>query len=207
MLIDYKILVEKYDWKPKGVIHIGGHRGEEQSVYDAMGVANTLYIEAIQESADWIRDRFADRSDINVICATLSDKTEIETLYITNNLASSSILPLGTHSQSHPDIHVTEKRKVTTALLSNFTGLAGPFFIYDCINIDIQGAELKALKGAYHILDGIDTIYTEVNTEEVYKGCALLPAMDKYLSEGFGFTRVEIKMTRHGWGDAFYIKK
>ena len=205
MLIDYKILVEKYDWKPKGVIHIGGHRGEEQSVYDAMGVANTLWIEAIQESADWIRDRFADRDDINVICATLSDKTEAATLHITNNLASSSILPLGTHSQSHPDIHVTEKRKVRTALLSILL-IWQEDIMYDCINIDIQGAELKALKGAYHILDGIDTIYTEVNTEEVYKGCALLPAMDEYLA-GFGFTRVEIKMTRHGWGDAFYIKK
>jgi len=74
------------------------------------------------------------------------------------------------------------------------------------MNLDIQGAELKALKGSTLILPHIKSIYTEVNTKELYENCAMLHELDSYL-ESFGFTRVETSMTEHGWGDAFYIKK
>ena len=44
------------------------------------------------------------------------------------------------------------------------------------------------------------TIYTEVNTEYVYKNCALLKEIDEYLSK-YRFKRVAIKMCRNfGWG-------
>jgi hypothetical protein len=50
-------------------------------------------------------------------------------------------------------------------------------------------------------------IYTEVNTEHVYKDCALIGDIDEYLGR-FGFTRVETNMYLNcGWGDAFYIRK
>jgi len=51
-----------------------------------------------------------------------------------------------------------------------------------------------------------DYIYTEVNTEYVYKECALITEIDDYLNQ-YGFRRVATKMAGNcGWGDAFYIK-
>jgi len=76
---------------------------------------------------------------------------------------------------------------------------------FDFINIDIQGAELKALKGAVHILPHIKAIYAEVNEKMLYEGAGLLPELDEYLAT-FNFKRVITNMTRHGWGDALYIK-
>ena len=56
-------------------------------------------------------------------------------------------------------------------------------------------------------LNHIQYIYTEVNTEEVYKGCNLIGEIDDYL-HGFGFERVAQDIySQFGWGDAFYIKK
>lgn len=52
----------------------------------------------------------------------------------------------------------------------------------------------------------IQYIYTEVNTEKVYKDCALLNEIDEFLKEK-GFIRVPCKIYDNcGWGDAFYIR-
>lgn len=76
---------------------------------------------------------------------------------------------------------------------------------YDFINLDIQGAELLALKGATSILPFVKAIYTEVNEKELYEGCALIEELDAYLKQN-GFTRILTNMTKHGWGDALYIR-
>jgi hypothetical protein len=74
------------------------------------------------------------------------------------------------------------------------------------MNIDVQGAELMVLQGATELLKHIDLIYTEVNIEEVYKGCCLMSDLDRFL-EPFGFVRVTTKMTDWNWGDALYQKR
>ena len=74
------------------------------------------------------------------------------------------------------------------------------------LNLDIQGAELKALKGLGKYIDNIDYIYTEVNTEKVYKDCALMSEIDDFLKEK-GFERkCEAIYKQYGWGDAFYMR-
>ena len=48
-------------------------------------------------------------------------------------------------------------------------------------------------------------LYLEVSTEELYKGCTILKDLDTFL-EDIGFKRVETVMTRHGWGDALFLR-
>jgi hypothetical protein len=76
----------------------------------------------------------------------------------------------------------------------------------DFWNFDIQGAELLALKGAIGALPYAKVLYMEVNTEEVYKGCAQIEELDTFLGD-HGFTRVMTDITEAGWGDAIYIRK
>ena len=74
------------------------------------------------------------------------------------------------------------------------------------MNLDIQGVELKAIKSMEKYLPNIKYIYTEANTEEVYKGCDLLTDIDQYL-ETHGFKRIETSIYKqYGWGDAFYSR-
>ena len=55
-------------------------------------------------------------------------------------------------------------------------------------------------------LDNINYIYTEVNTESVYKECALLTELDSFLKQK-GFERkCEDIYKKYGWGDAFYVR-
>jgi FkbM family methyltransferase len=78
--------------------------------------------------------------------------------------------------------------------------------LIEFVNIDIQGAELLALKGMKKILRFAKYLYLEVNIRHLYKNCALITELDSFLNE-YGFERKETKMTKWGWGDAIYIKK
>jgi hypothetical protein len=69
--------------------------------------------------------------------------------------------------------------------------------------MDLQGAELLALRGATETLRSVRFVYTEVNVDELYAGCAQLDEIDEQL---VGFVRMETALTPHGWGDAFYVR-
>ncbi len=125
---------------------------------------------------------------------------------ITNNGQSSSILELGTHKIHHSDVYVLNSSKYITKSIKDVVQEQNlDIQNLNFWNMDIQGLELRALKGAGDLLEKVDALYLEVNTEKVYIDCALIEDIDEYV-KNFGFSRVLTKMTQWGWGDALYIK-
>lgn len=51
----------------------------------------------------------------------------------------------------------------------------------------------------------VDFVYSEVNFEDVYAGCAKMAELDVSLAE-YGLKRVAVVDTGAGWGDAFYSR-
>lgn len=198
-------ILTKFGIKIHGVLHVGMHEAEELKSYQIIGVApsNVVWIEALEDKVQECRQRLI--PNVHQLVASDADN-HIVTFHRTNNVQSSSMLDLGTHLQHHPHVHVVSSFQLSTTKLDTFLSKS----VYDASklnfwNLDIQGAELKALKGGISNLHHVKAIYTEVNTEEVYKGCALLPDVDHFLGL-FGFIRVLTKMTEFNWGDALYIK-
>jgi FkbM family methyltransferase len=207
MLIDFKQLFPKYNIKPKGVLHVGANVGEEAPVYDELGIKDVVWIEG---NPDIIPKLIENTSKYKhgVVLACIGDvEGEEVTFNISNNGSqSSSILELGTHKIAHPEVYYTESFKTKTRRLDVLFGEIGIGEI-DFINIDLQGAELKALRGMGDLLKQFKWAYLEVNKAELYKGCALVEDIDMYLL-GFGFKRVETRWCGNtGWGDALYIKQ
>lgn len=204
MLIKFNTLVNKYG-RPRGIIHIGAHLMEEKSDYLSQGLDNTIWIEANPIISRIISPKKSPNE--LVFNFAISDiDNELIKLNVTNNGQSSSILELDLHKIHHPDIHVNKILKVMTKRMDTLISENNiDLSKYDFLNIDIQGAELLALKGFGDLLNSIKYIYTEINTNSLYTGCALVSEIDEYL-EKFGFKRVETKMTEFEWGDAFYVK-
>jgi FkbM family methyltransferase len=212
MLIDLLQLREKYQIYPKTVLHVGAHKGEELLLYETLGVKNVYWIEANQKLADELSclEMICDLEGLPtksyIECAVISDKDGQEVEFnISNNNQSSSILELGEHSSLFPDVFYSQKEKRTTSTISSVLKKFGNPQI-DFLNLDIQGAELLAMKGFKELAD-VQFVYTEINSREVYKGCALVEQIDEYLLP-LGLIRAETAFWNdHPWGDALYIKK
>ena len=207
MLIPLDALISKYSIQFTGILHVGAHECEEIHEYERfISRDKILWIEAMSDKVEFCKLKFP---HILIEEAVVSDKVDLVTFNVSNNGQSSSILDLGTHEILHPHINYINRYQVCTKPLSDIIGKYDNDIKFNFLNLDIQGAELRALKGMSGYLQQIDYIYTEVNSEYVYKDCALIDEIDDYLSK-YGFTRVEIKwfsdsVTR-GWGDAFYMK-
>jgi FkbM family methyltransferase len=213
MLIPLKDLIKKYNCKPKGVLHLGANYGQEAVDYEAAGAKHVWWVEAIPDVFIKMRDSMEKFNFETITCTNncLSDVDgeEVEFKISNNEGQSSSFLDFGTHSVAHPTVKFVKSLRLKTKRFDTLAkelveeGLVNMNH-YDFLNIDLQGAELLALKGMGRYLKGFKWLYIEVNKAELYKGCPMVEEIDTFLKD---FERVEIKLTTWGWGDAFYIKK
>lgn len=202
MLIPFEKIYNKYNIKLKGILHVGAHECEEINCYEKyISRDKILWIEAIPSKVNICKEKYP---NILIEKAIVSDVIETVKFNISNNYQSSSFLEFGLHSFYHPHINYIDSFEDETKLLKNI--LPNYEIEFNFLNIDIQGVELKALKGMENFLPNVDYIYTEVNSDYVYKDCALIDQLDEYLSK-FGLFRVETEWTNCKWGDAFYIRK
>lgn len=209
MLIDIQDLCKKYKINPIGVIHGGAHAAEELEVYKLIGTKNRIWIEANTKLCSELKAKFkaTNTNDLVFDCLLWSESDIQLTFNITNNGQSSSILELGTHKINHPSVYYIETEEKKTKTLDDlFEQNNLDINLYDFLNLDLQGVELDVLKGFKNNINKMKYIYTEVNTEDVYKNCSKLNDIDVYL-QGYGFDRCETKMTGAKWGDAFYMRK
>lgn len=200
------------------MIHAGAHLGEEASAYTDAGVTRVLWVEGnpdIMEQLRAITEPYGHQVSQALLGAESGREVEF---HVTNfDSMSSSVLRFGTHTEQHPEVIVVGQQKLRLRTLDDVTEEAG-FLDADFLNIDLQGYELECLKGAERVLEKVRTIYTEVNVDELYEECVLLPELDAWLN-AHGF---EARIARlygsarrrpspagerfFGWGDCCYVK-
>ena len=202
-----KNVLENENIHIKGVFHVGAHHCEELNDYMSnFGISsnNIIWVEGNKDIAKQIKN-----NGIPNVFNALIDEVSGNTVdfNITNNGQSSSILNFGTHSKHHPHVVVSKTEKyITTSIKDLVKENAIEISNFNLWAFDIQGAELKALKGAGDLLLNVDALYLEVNTENVYQDCPLVNEIDEYVSK-YGFIRTHTSMTEYGWGDALYVKR
>jgi FkbM family methyltransferase len=213
MLIEYKEvykILKQLGKEPRGVFHVGAHECEELEYYTRYGLSDSdiVWIEGNED----IANRMREKGIPNIYTALIDEAERDVTFNITNNGQSSSILELGTHAIMYPHIQVVEKRQQKTTTIQKLQSTHNiDFTNLNFWNFDIQGAELSALKGSGDLLNYADALYLEVNTNEVYKGCAILDELDDFLMKK-GFVRFLLKIYENGrpggdgWGDALYVR-
>tara|TARA_B100000674_G_C37498169_1_gene759115 strand:+ start:28 stop:678 length:651 start_codon:yes stop_codon:yes gene_type:complete len=211
--ISVKNIIKNYNLNIRGIIHIGACKGEEIFSYFRNGIKKIVLIEANIKLINRLKFKSfiynnLFNMDIKIENFAASDRSGNKIkLNIANNTQSSSILKLGKHSDLYPEIKYINEMEVETNTINQIFQNKYNIKEFNFMNLDIQGAELLALKGSDNILRYIDAIYTEVNLDEIYLNCARIEDIDKYL-EIFGFERVLLATPESDlWGDALYVKK
>jgi len=123
-----------------------------------------------------------------------------------NDGISSSLLWPKEHLWQHPGVAFGRVIQVPTLTLDTLIQEQGiNIEEYNFLHMDIQGAELLALRGMTKTLPHIDAVYTEINFLEMYTGCGLVDEIDGFLAD-YKFERRLTDDTGLGWGNALYVR-
>jgi FkbM family methyltransferase len=203
MLISAAVMKRYFGVRPTGVLHAGAHEAEEASTYSALDWGPVIWVEMLPEKFEQLKVRFAQDKNNIVLHAACWDADGIELpLFRASNGQSSSLLTPRDHVTAYSSISFVENGTIKTSRLDSILP-ASPRF--DFINLDIQGAELRALRGLGDRLSGVKWAYVEVNTKPLYDGCALIANIDAFMEDA-GFVRLLTKMAKSKtWGDALYV--
>jgi FkbM family methyltransferase len=207
MLIPLSEICNKYSIQPNTVLHVGACQMEELEDYLKNSVNKVIWIDANPDLVELNREKALTHGH-DIFHGLVFDEDDVDLdFHISNNLQSSSILDFDKHSQYHPHVEYTGIVRMKTTRLDSLLKKHGiESNSIDFLNLDIQGVELKAIKGLGSYLDSIRYIYTEVNVGEVYKCNDRIEDLDEFLISK-GFERIETKITPYEWGDALYTKK
>ena len=199
----------KFNIGSTGVIHVGGHQGQEYEEYKNAGFIKQIWIEGNPYFSDQMKQKFGTDENVIIFNELIFDEEKEVSFGLANNGASSSILPLKEHKKYYPNIQydgylLKTCKRLDTLLDENSINVNE----YNGLVMDVQGVELNVLKSFEKYIKQMDFIQSEVNVEELYEGCCLIDDFDTYLLN-FGFKRVITKLWDNGavgWGDALYIK-
>jgi len=208
MLFNFDQIVRRWKIKPEGVLHIGASEGQEAGAYQRNGISRQIWIEAIPEVYEKLKLNIKGNPHAKAVNACISDRDgESVTFHVASNGGqSSSIFEFDTHSQVHPDVTFVKDITMTTERIDSI--FSPDYFKGEwLLNIDLQGAELKALHGMGSLLKSFKWAYIEVNKAHLYKDCPLIGDIDGYLGN-YGLIRVDVKWCGNTcWGDAIYIRQ
>lgn len=208
MLIPFETIIKKYSITPGGIIHVGANTGQEAGAYYANGVKRSIWIEAIPSIFKKLKYNISSCDNVLAFneCVSDTDNELVQFKITNNNGESSSMFDFGLHRKFYPMIEVIEQitcktKTLDTIISENKIDVSE----YDFLTMDLQGAELLALKGMKNNLHKVNHAYLEVNNDDVYVGCARVEQLDEFLL-GYGLKRVETYWTGNSWGDAFWTR-
>lgn len=203
MMISLKHIVGRYNLNITGILHIGAHYGEEYFSYREQGIENMIFFEPVKSNFNILAKGLLD-CDVTLYNLALGNEVGEKVMFIetVNHGQSCSVLEPDVHLKQYPNIVFNNREIVKIDKLDNISFDRKK---YNMINIDVQGYELEVFKGAVETLKTINTIYTEVNFDNVYKDCCLVEDLDRFLGK-FGFVRILTDAKPKTWGDALYLK-
>lgn len=187
-----------------GIIQVGANIGQELHILTSHS-ENVYLFEPLTEAFDILSNNISKYSDIKIFKLALGDKNEFKKINISNTNfgASSSLLEPSLHLDYFPEIKFDDFEEVE---IKRFDEIDYNFKANFLI-LDVQGYELKVIKGFGDKLRNIDYIYTEFSTKELYKDTVLIGELELNLAE-LGYIRTKTRIASNKpQGDALFVKK
>jgi FkbM family methyltransferase len=187
--------LNEYIIKSTGVLHLGAHTGQEAGYYHSLN-KSVVWVEAMPNIFKQLSENISQYQNQQAINALISDlDDQMYNFNVSNNWdgVSSSIFEFGDYGSGKnslwPDLNLTMINQIqltSTKLDSLFEKNNIDSRNYDFWVLDLQGAELLALKGADDSIEYCKTIYVEISQEEVYKNGVLYIELKNFLdTKGF----------------------
>lgn len=205
-LCGYQILIDKYKIPTTGIIHVGGHVGQELPLYAALGFRNVVMIEPLKEEFDILNERVNKYNKVykqfthffggddplmkaHALNYAITEEPGMATFYRTEVSSLSSLAkPINSgfsveDSILYEEVNVSCKTldEVIDELPNNWTAAD-----FNYLRINVQGSEMKVLQGARSFLNSVSYVDLETNIIPRYEGNPTTSDFDEFLSQ-YGF--------------------
>jgi len=195
--------------QPKSILHIGANEGQEVDFYAKQGIT-AVHIEAIPKLFEKLQEKCAEYENQLALWGCCSDKTGQNIVFnvSSSNGIFSSMLEFSDILEEYPDANYTSTIALVTTTVDDLIENNVSQAAFEMVVIDIQGAELLALKGAHQLLSNtsLRALVIEVAHQESYKGGASVLDILNFL-EKYDFFLHHVNFNKSGWGNAFFIRK
>lgn len=170
------------------IFDVGASVGGVSAKYRGLFPSAVIHaFEPFPTSLDALTKRFYRDPAVNVVGSAVCDANGILDLNVNENSATNSILATDSRAADNwGDVGLKFKNavQVNTVTLDSYCASHSIGKI-DLLKLDIQGAELKALRGARRLLEGqqVGLIYMEMILAPTYVGQPLFHEYLKYLAD------------------------
>ena len=160
---------------PNAIVDAGAHIGTTVERYRSLFPASTIHaFEPFPSSFARLREHTASDTRVRAIEGALSDRIGAARLNTFTHEQANSLLAIGASAARYFDASLLVGQgaiEVRTTTLDQYC-LDASLEAVDILKMDIQGAELPALRGARRLLSegSISLIYVEAEFAEVYAG-------------------------------------
>lgn len=214
MDLDLAHELDRFGLRPRSVIHVGGHDGQEYQLYRNCGIARQVWVEPQLEVFARLQERVKGDPDVRCINAACGPNPGHATMHLIdgNDGKSSSLLEPTLHLERWPEFVRGGTIEVDVVRLDDLVaGLAAEGGAgaekFDLLCLDVQGFEMEVLRGATALLGTqVDCVVTEVAAVPLFKGGCLVGELDEFF-ENLGFVRVTAKWAAGCAGDAMYVRR
>lgn len=195
--------------RPRRLLHIGAHEGQEVPLYAERGIP-AFHIEANPRPYQRLLAVCAEHRDQVPIKACLDATSGQQvTLNVASNETSSSLLPLGRHAIAYNQVSYGETIACTSISLDDLIDHRIAPQPIDFAVLDVQGAEDRVLAGATGLLLSADFwgLIVEVSLDPLYEGGATLHDLYDTILRPTGFYLNHLACNRLGWGNALFLRR
>jgi FkbM family methyltransferase len=171
-----------------GILHLGAHRGLEAEVYNWFG-KDVMWVEALPNTYNQLIENLYFYKNQIAFQALLTDKDDENiNFYVSNYDAACSSIYNFTQNIKTSKIWSDRNHKMIDSLKLKSSKLDTLFFKnkidpknYNHWILDLQGAELLALKGGEKSLSSCKSIYIEVSLKEFYSNGVIWDELKNWL--------------------------
>jgi FkbM family methyltransferase len=201
--------LKKFNVPQDGCLHVGANIGSEFEMYEEYGMKNVIWIEGYKPFYEELIKKVHGNSNhypFNIMVSDIAGETV--SFKVASNTGSSTIFePTESWYETFSELSFEKTETVTCSRIDDtlYAKFDESFLrSMKLVVLDIEGAELKALKSMGKLLKNAEFAFVELSLRRNFHNAPIMKDIDSFLYEN-SFKRVFLKYGSAS-GDALYKK-